>query len=336
MTELHTALQDIKDKGNWLVIVRPKIFEAKRLPIESCKDIVLNSMVSLRPYNYPYYYGDSVSYQTDYVQCISDIRPDMGATKPPMSIWRMYQSGQFVHRFSCVEDYWEVSAGKNVLSATSTLFIVTEIYEFASRIAESNNIFDNGLTIKIGLHNMRNRSLVEVMSGELYEDRLRHLYYRCKDNDVVHQKELTLSDLIHTSKELAVDHTLFILNKFEWSSASYLQEQQKKLFRIKKTKERFSDYPVSVDDPSKDKTIFRDRLMQEVCRRYKYLRRNTDSYEFMFSIEDIRKPGMMGFEQPYFIQKIPELQEEDGYIEMISGGKIRLTTRGMQYCDGLS
>ena len=226
-------------------------------------------------------------------------------------------------------------ASSTTVAFVSKCIFIGEIYKFASRIAESNNVYDNELVIRIELHNMKNRSLVEIRRGEVYTDRLWDLHYSCRDNDLVQQKELALSDLIRTTKELAIDHTLSVLNKFEWSSASYLEEQQKKLFMIK-SKGSSDDFPISIDDPSRDKKIFRDRLMQEICRRYKYLRRNTDSYEFVFSIEDIRNPGMMGFEKQYFIQKLPEPQDEDGYIEILPLEKFRLTSRGIQYCDDLA
>jgi hypothetical protein len=171
MTELDHVLQCIKQRGNWLVVVRPKNFEKEKLNLKTCKDMVLKSIVSRRPYNYPHYYAnlggdDPISSEIDYVHCITDIRPYMGAISPPLSVWRMYQSAQFVHRFSCVEDYWEDSGGKNVLSVTSTLYIITEIYEFASRVDENDNILDDDLFIIIALNNMKDRSLVEINPGE--------------------------------------------------------------------------------------------------------------------------------------------------------------------------
>src|SRR5919202_2582832 len=61
-----------------------------------------------------------------------------------------------------------------------------------SRIAESSNILDSGLLIRIELHNMKDRSLVEIRPDEPDSDRLKFLYYKCADNHCTHQKELTL------------------------------------------------------------------------------------------------------------------------------------------------
>jgi hypothetical protein len=250
-----------------------------------------------------------------------------------MSVWRMYQSGQFVHRFSCVEDYWEVTAGNNVLSLTSTLYIITEIYEFASRIAGNSNIFDNELSIGIELHEMRDRSLVEIDPGEPYTNRLVYLKYESRDNDLRSRKEMTLADLVGTSEELATDHTMLILSKFGWRSPSYLKDGQEKFLKNTSRQMPFQ-YPISVDDPSRDKEIFKRRFIQETCRRYRYLRRNTNSIEFIFEIDDIRKSGMEGFERSYFVQKLPELEKEEGLIEVVPGGKFRLTSRGIEHCEG--
>ena len=53
--------------------------------------------------------------------------------------------------------------------------------------------------------------------------------------------------------------------------------------------------------------------------------RHTNSSEFVFSIDEIPKPRHGRFEWPYFDRILPEIQNHEGYIEVISGGRIRLT-----------
>jgi hypothetical protein len=40
--------------------------------------------------------------------------------------------------------------------------------------------------------------------------------------------------------------------------------------------------------------IVKEGLVEELYRRYKFMTRNTNSTEFVFSIDEIRKPGMEG------------------------------------------
>ena len=42
---------------------------------------------------------------------------------------------------------------------------------------------------------------------------------------------------------------------------------------------------------------------------------------------------MMGFERSYLVQMLLELEKEEEYLRVLPGEKIRLTTRGVRYCD---
>jgi hypothetical protein len=79
------------------------------LLFQECEDSVVRSIITLRNYNYPHYYGYSYEHGKvrrgiDYVQWFAYIS-SYRFVEPPISIWRMYQSGQFLHFFALMEDY---------------------------------------------------------------------------------------------------------------------------------------------------------------------------------------------------------------------------------------
>ena len=226
-----------------------------------------------------------------------------------------------------LEDYWETSAGKNVLSFNLALYILTDIYTFASRLARSN-AFDSGLSLGIELSNMKNRYLAEIYPGAIIADRFPILNYKCNISKIQLRRDLSLPEIFGNPIELAIADTLQILNKFGLSSRlieEKLIDEQGKLFRRMYV-------PISIDDPVRNKQIFRDRLMEELCRKYNNLSRNTLTKDFIFNIEDIRKEAMEGFLRPYWDQMLPELQNEEDLIQILPGGKIRLTKKGIMHC----
>jgi hypothetical protein len=229
-----------------------------------------------------------------------------------------------------MEDSWEITTGKNVFSVGNAVYTVTEIYEFASRLV-NNKALDNEVTIRIELHNMKNRKLVHIPGGEQF-DRLSFLNFTSADNDIIRQKDITSSKLIGDTDKLALDHIMSLLSIFGWNSISVLRQEQEIVREHISSGQIQIGRPISFDDPARDRAIFTERLMEELCRRYRFMVRNTSSTDFAFSIDDIRSPGMEGFERPYFDRILPKIQNEEGYIEVLPDGRIRLTDRGMTYC----
>jgi len=222
-------LDRIKSRGYWRVIIRPLQFGEKRIrSLGECEKLIVECKISLRGWDYPHISKDGIVSGLDWVQSTTD-------WQSYKEFWRMYQSGQFIHFFGCREDWWRESSLSSeevrrfepgsVLEALMTLFSVTEIYEFASRLAEKV-LFDKGLQLTIELHGMRNRRL-------MFLDPRRSLFdeYICVVNDLPHTQTMSTEEILGKGHDLALDHTVWIFERFNWRSPhirEILKEDQRK------------------------------------------------------------------------------------------------------------
>jgi Putative DNA-binding domain len=204
-------------KGYWKVILRPQKFERERLRLQECEESILKSIITLRGYNYPHYYGQDKQYGeltrgADYVQWSGNIESYFFVERPA-SVWRMNQSGQFIHCFALMEDYWRDTSSKNVLTIRNALWSITEIYKFASNLA-LRNIFDGKITVEIQLHGMKSRQLAEMHREGL--DQVLHPYYghKCSVESLPFSRDIETADIIGKSSELALDQTIWLLERF--------------------------------------------------------------------------------------------------------------------------
>jgi len=225
------VLEKIKSRGYWFVNIRPLKFEEERIKsLRECKKLVKDCVVSLRGWDYPHYSTrlEPIS-GLDWVESVTD-------WEEYKELWRMYQSGQFTHFFGCKEDWlgeaktlfgtprtWEYAPG-SVLSVLNTLFRITEIYEFASRLAE-RKLFDEALYLNIELHGMKNRRLI-------FLDRRRIFFhdYICGINSLPHSNTISIEDILGNAHDLALDHAIWIFERFNWDSPprEVLKEDQKR------------------------------------------------------------------------------------------------------------
>jgi len=227
----ESVLKKIKSRGYWKVIIRPTQFNKERLSLQGCRQIVQECKVMLRGWDYPHISSRHPPHigGVDYVESLTDWNGHK-------ELWRMYQSGQFVHLFGCHEDwlgepipifapsrYSHIKPG-SVLGVIMTLYSVTEVYEFASRLAQKN-LFEGAAFLSITLHGMENRKLTFFESGRLLFDD-----YICFINDLQQEKTIAVNELLGRGYEMALDHTLWILERFNWTSPprEILKEDQKK------------------------------------------------------------------------------------------------------------
>jgi len=227
MTE--PIIQKIKSGGYWFINIRPLKFQKERLgSLHECATLIETSSLHLRGWPYPFVKPERIQSGIDWVQCQID-------WEHYIEHWRMYQSGLFAHLFACEEDWWTTShwvpnnlkkvKPMSVMSVLMTLFRFTEIYEFAARLAEKN-IFDEAVSFTVELHGMKGRKLVFI-------ERIRRLFhdYVCTVDDLPLLKVIPVEDMLGRAHELAIDHTLWVLERFNWRSASrdILKQNQKKL-----------------------------------------------------------------------------------------------------------
>lgn len=230
------VLNKIKSRGYWQVIIRPTQFKEDRLSLQECDQIVRECKVMLRGWDYPHINNRQPPRAggIDYVESLTDWYDHK-------ELWRMYQSGQFVHLFGCREDWLgeEIPIfGRSrhsdvkpysVLEIIMTLYSLTEIYEFASRLAQKN-LFEGTAFLSVTLHGMENRKLIYFKQGRvLFDD------YICHIKELSREKNIAVDELLGRGHELALDHTLWILERFNWFSPprEVLKEDQRKLLEGK-------------------------------------------------------------------------------------------------------
>lgn len=164
MTEPFPTVADtvakIKSHGFWEVTIRPVKFDREHLnSLSTCKELVEENRVRFRGWDYPHIsskYG--IRSGIEWVENLTDWTDNI-------EYWRMYKSAQFFHIFGCIEDwgaakiFWSQQSHTTPgygLEFSCTLFIITEIYEFAASIAKKK-VFDDWLKVSITLHGMKNR-----------------------------------------------------------------------------------------------------------------------------------------------------------------------------------
>jgi len=225
--DVKEFLDKIKSKGYWRVNIRPTKFE--RFQIESprrCWELVESSKVSLRGWDYPYVGQKEKIDGEDSTQSGFDL-DRFGH----MELWRFYQSGQFIHYFACKEDYrmpnrigQDSSGGMSILS---TLYSVTEIFEFAARLAQKE-VLKPKLQISIELVGMENRELFFWSAN-----RDLTLRYTCDTGEMSFKEELSLTEIMAEGHNKALDITVRILEKFNWQNPprSVLAEDQQRFLQ---------------------------------------------------------------------------------------------------------
>ena len=217
-TTAENILHKIKSRGYWEVIIRPTRFEEERFSLSECIQKVRECNVRLRGWDYPHVSSRHPPYigGADYWESMTDFNGHK-------ETWRIYQSGQFVHLFGCHEDwlgeptlffgpskYAHIKPG-SVLGVIMTLYTVTEIYEFATRLAQKR-LFNGTSFLSITLHGMKNRKLTFFDSRRYLPDE-----YICNIVDLKRpEKSIAVDELLGRGHEMALDHTIWILTRFKW------------------------------------------------------------------------------------------------------------------------
>ncbi len=135
-------------------------------------------------------------------------------------LWRMYQSGQFLH-FLALRDDWselsgwgitgnrDVKVGKSLNTIGEVIYEFTEIFEFLSRLAK-NGLYDEGVKVSIELHNTKGRVLTtsgnRILFGEYISDM----------ETIPYERVCSKEEMITEPKELAFDAILHFFERFNW------------------------------------------------------------------------------------------------------------------------
>jgi len=223
----NDLITKIKERGYWFVRIRPLDFTENRInSLAECKKLIQDAVVLLRGWDYPHIDVNGILSGDDWVESSSDW--DLY-----LEYWRFYKSAQFVHFFSCREDlqnqddlrrriFYSNTRAESFLSIISTLYSVTEIFEFSSRLAQSQ-LFDKGLNISIQLNKMNNRQLFfyDISRAMIQQ-------YICRIDNFNVGGNFSFEDITIKSSELALNETIQIFERFNMDSPpqELLKEEQ--------------------------------------------------------------------------------------------------------------
>jgi hypothetical protein len=199
MTEI---LEKIRSRGYWRVVMRPASFIERRIEQMGELQVLLErSAVRLRGWDYPHIdTRQPVKRLENYIAQETD-------WSHYLETWRFYQSGQFVHYFGLREDWFDESITSSrtslwgdgqILLFVSTIYEITEILEFAARLALTG-AGDDPMRIEIEIVGLKGRRLrpddINIM---LSND------YRADVDKFDYQLEVARGELVSQPRELAL------------------------------------------------------------------------------------------------------------------------------------
>jgi hypothetical protein len=212
--ESSNILETIKSRGYWRVLIRPSKYIKNRIPsLNKCEQIIKHTKVSLRGWDFPHVERDLI-YEKDFIESVADFLHIL-------EYWRFYKSGQFIHYFGFEEDWYRermgtiASSGMNkspmgFLDVISTLFRISEIYEFTARLIEAK-LIDSYVELSIRLINTKKRELFFCDYS-----RPAFVYHICKDSEIEYSEKKSVNKILGNTSNLAIDAASFIFSFFDW------------------------------------------------------------------------------------------------------------------------
>lgn len=241
MLESQTAeslLTKIKEAPHWRVTIRPVTHVEERIKtLEECWRLVESSRVSLRGWDYPHLDYEHRQNGNNWTASWDEYRSHR-------EYWRLYQSGQFLHLFSFKEDHYRDKAEEKAridvpslsgfspsgyLDAISALWTITEIFEFAARLAQRA---DFGETVSVSIR------MVDVKDRVLYiSDPARDFSRPYVATEPTIDKEWIVStqELLGGTSDLSLSATKWFFERFQWTDPppQVLANDQRRLLERK-------------------------------------------------------------------------------------------------------
>jgi hypothetical protein len=226
----HERLAEIHETGYWRVIIRPTVFEERRIPkLSQCWRIVDESQVRLRGWYYPYIDRDERVLGGNWIQSGSK-------RANHVELWRFFQSGQFVHHRALPEDRDLSGGARNgqsfgvlphearIVSFLGLIYTMTEILVFARNLA-FREALDPAADILIELHGVNGHSLW-APNGRFLGVRL-----MATADPICWHQTVPTATLLATADDLALDAIEHVLERFGWDDPPrrILAEEQQRL-----------------------------------------------------------------------------------------------------------
>lgn len=213
----NKILEKLKSRGYFRIELRPTKFTKDTFTLTECKEIIEKNQVRLRGWYFPHIGKTNGDFYNadDHIVGFVD-------TSRHYDIFKMFRSGQFVYYLNFWEDwiqhepygynveFREGVIRPNVKEVIMTLYTITEIFLFASRLA-SSNFPDKTMHVSIELKNCENRALILDQFGRSLHDT-----YTCKIPEFKIEKDIPLENIMTDYASLALDTTFKIFEQFNW------------------------------------------------------------------------------------------------------------------------
>jgi hypothetical protein len=208
---MSKLLEKIKSQGHWQVVIRPEIFEEERIAtLAECEQILGKCQVRQRGWYFPHMDSSRLIKGLDYIELETDfpLHPES---------WRLYQSGQFAFWRALGEDNLDKFPGGSPyeaqpgewLGVITTLYELSEIYEFAARLAQTG-IFADQLQLGITLLGVQGRKMEFHTPA-----RSMGMDCECIELSLPRSKAHRTADFIPRARDLALQHFLWITERFQ-------------------------------------------------------------------------------------------------------------------------
>jgi hypothetical protein len=231
-------IKKIKSHGYWRINFKPVVYEDKIKSLEDCKLIVEKNLVRFRGWNYPHF--PSKSKENAAIEIGNNYYMGWIDWDYNKEFWYMYQSGQFLHYRALKEDWYDESdfvddadkkkfKPQDLLIITTTIFQLTEIYEFLSRLTRAG-IYDEGVIVDISLNNTLNRVLYLNDSSRIPLDE----EYKTTMNNIEFKKKYDKKQVLSIPNRLALETVCYFFERFGWHSPpmqTFINDQENLLNR---------------------------------------------------------------------------------------------------------
>jgi hypothetical protein len=233
-----STLHKLKTRGYFIVDVYPNTINEERItPVIKCKEVLKDSAIQLRGWDYPHIPTVTLDHQNIYVA---------GSKVEAWIDWEQYKevlqlhkSGHFLHLFGLFEDWFEEDSWNSgndiyskikpgtVLLIINMVYRITEVFVYLRNLVNTG-LYDDGITVKLTLNNTKNRVLkvIEPSRAPLFMD------YRCMQDSIEFpEKTYSKDEVLNNYLDIALENIVYLCNQFNWDAPpiNVLKEDQKKL-----------------------------------------------------------------------------------------------------------
>ena len=154
--DTESVLASIRSAGYWRIRFVPESDKRRFGSPSACRDAVGTNAVGLRGWDYPHF--PHVVNETQTSAAVLGGWEAMVDWGPHREIWRLTQSGQFIHYRALGEDLVLALRTQGILDVSSAVYTLLEVFEFARRLTRAGP-YGTNLDVEVEVANVMGRRL---------------------------------------------------------------------------------------------------------------------------------------------------------------------------------